>query len=275
MLFHVSFEEVLPGCKTAISKYSKNMNLGLTGKNVVVMGASKGIGKSIALSLSAEGANLAICARGEEALRSVESDIKQQGVKVFASNCNVGNREALNEFLESAKRDLGSIDILVNNVSALRFGDEQIDWETSVNIDLMGSVWATQKVVPWMTEAGGGSILFISSISALEAGSPPSYAAMKAAIISYSKTMAVQLAPQNIRVNTIAPGSIEFEGGIWDMVKQHNRSMYDMALGSIPLGRMGRPDEVGDVAAFVVSPRASWITGACIPVDGGQHRSNL
>jgi 3-oxoacyl-[acyl-carrier protein] reductase len=239
------------------------------------MGASKGIGKSIALSLAAEGANLAICARGEEALRSVESDIKQQGVKVFASTCDVGNRDSLNEFLETAKRNLGSIDILVNNVSALRFGDEQIDWETSVNIDLMGSVWATQKVVPWMTEAGGGSILFISSISALEAGSPPSYAAMKAAIISYSKTMAVQLAPQNIRVNTIAPGSIEFEGGVWDMIKQHNRPLYDMALASIPLGRMGRPDEVGDVAAFVVSPRASWITGACIPVDGGQHRSNL
>ena len=201
------------------------MNLGLTGKNAVIMGASKGIGKSIALSLADEGANLAICARGEEALRAAETELKQQGVNVFASSCDVGNQESLNGFLENARSSLGSIDILVNNVSALRFADDDIDWETSVNIDLMGSVWATRKVIPWMEESGGGSILFISSISALEAGSPPSYAAMKAAIISYSKTMAVQLAPKNIRVNTIAPGSIEFEGGIWDMIKQHNRPL--------------------------------------------------
>lgn len=251
------------------------MDLGLNGKNAVVTGASKGIGKSIAQALAAEGANIAFCSRGEEALRKAEGEIKQHGVKVFASSCDVANRSSLHAFLESARNELGSIDILVNNVSALSSGDDQADWEISVNVDLMSSVWATQKVVPWMVEAGGGSILFISSISALEAGSPPSYAAAKAAIISYSKTMAVQLAPQNIRVNTIAPGSIEFEGGIWDMMKQHNRSFYDMALGSIPSGRMGRPGEVGDTAAFLVSPRASWITGACLSVDGGQHRSNL
>ena len=251
------------------------MNLGLSGKNAVVTGASKGIGKSIALALAGEGANLAICSRGEEALRSAESEIMEKGVKVFASTCDVGNRDSVNGFLESARNKLGSIDILVNNVSAIRFGDEDIDWEISVNIDLMGSVWATRKVIPWMMEAGGGSILFISSISALEAGSPPSYAAMKAAIISYSKTLAVDLASKHIRVNTIAPGSIEFDGGVWDMVKQNNRPLYDMVLGGIPSGRMGTPGEVGDVAAFVVSPRASWLTGTCISVDGGQHHSNL
>lgn len=251
------------------------MNLGLSGKNAVITGASKGIGKSIALALAAEGANLAICSRGEEALRDVEKEILAIGVKVYAATCNVGKQDSLNEFLENARSNLGSIDILVNNVSALRFGDDAADWEASVNTDLMGSVWATQKVVPWMIEAGGGNILFISSISALEAGSPPSYAAMKAAIISYSKTMAVQLAPQKIRVNTLAPGSIEFEGGVWDMIKQHDRPMYDMVLGGIPSGRMGRPDEIGDIAAFVVSPRASWLTGTCISVDGGQHHSNL
>jgi len=251
------------------------MNLGLSGKNAVVTGASKGIGKSIALALAGEGANLAICSRGEEALRSAESEIMEKGVKVFASTCDVGNRDSVNGFLESARNKLGSIDILVNNVSAIRFGDEDIDWEISVNIDLMGSVWATRKVIPWMMEAGGGSILFISSISALEAGSPPSYAAMKAAIISYSKTLAVDLASKHIRVNTIAPGSIEFDGGVWDMVKQNNRPFYDMVLGGIPSGRMGTPGEVGDIAAFVVSPRASWLTGTCISVDGGQHHSNL
>jgi 3-oxoacyl-[acyl-carrier protein] reductase len=251
------------------------MDLELSGKNAVVAGASKGIGKSIAMALAKEGANVAICARGEEALRATENELVATGVKVFAATCDVGNQQALHEFLETARTNLGSVDILVNNVSALRFGDEDTDWEISVNIDLMGSVWAAKKVIPWMEEAGGGSILFVSSISALEAGSPPSYAAMKAALISYSKTMAIQLASKNIRVNTIAPGSIEFDGGVWDMAKQHNRSFYDMALASIPSGRMGTPDEIGDVAAFMVSHRASWLTGTCISVDGGQHRSNL
>jgi 3-oxoacyl-[acyl-carrier protein] reductase len=251
------------------------MDLGLSGKNAVVVGASKGIGKSIAMSLAKEGANVAICARGKEALRATQKELTATGVNVFAATCDVGNQQALLEFLEAARTNLGSVDILVNNVSALRFGDEDIDWETSVNIDLMGSVWAAKKVIPWMIESGGGSILFVSSISALEAGSPPSYAAMKAALISYSKTMAVQLASKNIRVNTIAPGSVEFDGGVWDMTRQHNRPFYDMALASIPSGRMGTPDEIGDVAAFMVSSKASWLTGTCISVDGGQHRSNL
>ncbi|MEJ2005042.1 MAG: SDR family oxidoreductase, partial [Cyclobacteriaceae bacterium] len=107
------------------------------------------------------------------------------------------------------------------------------------------------------------------------AGPLSSYSAAKAAIVSYSKTLAVQLAPEGIRVNTIAPGSVEFPGGLWDSIKQNNGSFYEMAVTSIPAGRMGRPEEIGNVAAFVVSPAASWVTGTCISVDGGQHRSNL
>jgi 3-oxoacyl-[acyl-carrier protein] reductase len=251
------------------------MNLQLSGKNAVITGASKGIGKSIALALATEGANVAICSRGQEALDATEKEILEKGVKVFASCCDVGDRESLNEFLEAAKKNLGSVDILVNNVSALSLGDDEADWEASVNVDLMAGVWATRQVVPWMLASGGGSILFISSISGLESGSPPAYAAAKAAVISYSKTLAIQLAPKHIRVNTIAPGSIEFAGGVWDMAKQHNRPFYDLVHSSIPSERMGTPNEVGDVAAFLVSPRASWITGTCIAVDGGQHRFNL
>lgn len=251
------------------------MDLALKGKNAIVTGASKGIGRSIALALAAEGVNLSICSRGEEALLSTEKELTKKGVQVFAQSCDVGDPGALDKFLEKSRSKLGSIDILVNNVSALRFGDEEADWEASVNVDLMGSVRATQKVIPWMTENGGGSILFISSTSGLEAGSPPSYAAAKAAIISYSKTMAVQLAPSQIRVNTLAPGSIEFPGGVWDMIKQNDKSMYDSVLQSIPSGRMGTAEEIGDVAAFLLSPRASWVTGTCLSVDGGQHHSNL
>lgn len=251
------------------------MNLGLKGKHAIITGGSKGIGKSIALTLAEEGVNVAICARGETALRATEKELIATGVNVYAEPCDIGNTEDLYAFLDAVKSKFGKVDILINNVSALSLGDDYTDWETSINIDLLGSVQATRKVVPWMLEAGTGSILFISSISGLESGSPPAYAAAKAALISYSKTLAVQLAPQHIRVNTIAPGSVEFSGGLWELTKEQNRPFYDMVLNSIPSGRLGTPDEIGKVAAFLVSPCASWVTGTCLAVDGGQHKSNL
>ena len=142
------------------------------------------------------------------------------GVSVIALVCDVGNSKDLNAFLDTVKKQFGAIDVLVNNVSALSLGNDIKDWEKSLNVDVMASVRATRQVIPWMEEAGSGSILFISSGSGLAAGSPPAYAAAKAAIISYSKTIAIELAPKNIRVNTIAPGSIEFPGGLWELTKK-------------------------------------------------------
>lgn len=251
------------------------MDLQLKGKNAIVTGGSKGIGRSIALNLAEEGANVAICARGKDALEKTEKELLKKGVKVIALPCDVGNTQELDDFLDHVKEEFGVIDILVNNVSALSLGDEYSDWETSINVDLLGSVRGTRKVIPWMEEAGSGNILFISSGSGLEAGSPPAYAAAKAAIISYSKTIAIQLAPKNIRVNTLAPGSVEFPGGLWELTKTQNPPFYDMILNMIPSGRLGTPDEVGKVATFIVSPCASWVVGTCLAVDGGQHKANL
>ena len=251
------------------------MNLQLKGKNAIVTGGSKGIGKSIALNLAEEGVNVAICARGEDALKKTEKELVEKGVKVIALTCDIGNTQQLDAFLDEVKKQFGTIDILVNNVSALSLGDDYSDWEASINVDLLGSVNATRKVIPWMLEAGSGNILFISSGSGLEAGSPPAYAAAKAAIISYSKTMAIQLAPKNIRVNTLAPGSVEFPDGLWELIKTQNPPLYDWALSSIPSGRLGTPDEIGKVATFIVSPCASWVVGTCLAVDGGQHKANL
>jgi 3-oxoacyl-[acyl-carrier protein] reductase len=251
------------------------MNLGLKGQTAIITGGSKGIGKSIALTLAEEGANVAICARNEASLRATENELLKTGAIVYAQCCDIGNAEQLDAFLDAVRHKFGTVDILVNNVSALSLGDAYTDWEASIHIDVLGSVRATRKVTPWMLDAGKGSILFISSISGLESGSPPAYAAAKAALISYSKTLAVQLAPNNIRVNTIAPGSVEFSGGLWEMAKTHDRPFYDRVVGSIPSGRMGTPEEIGKVAAFLVSPCASWVTGTCLSVDGGQHKSNL
>ena len=155
------------------------MDLGLAGKNVVVTGGSKGIGKQIALGFAREGANVAICARNEGPLRDTEAEIRSNKVAVYAATCDIGNTAGLDAFLEEARRQLSSVDILVNNPSALAMTDDPAGWEASLNIDLMASVRATWKVVPWMTEAGGGCLLFISSGSGLEAGSPPAYAARR------------------------------------------------------------------------------------------------
>ena len=251
------------------------MDLGLRGKCAVVTGASKGIGRAIALGLADEGAHVAICARGADALRDAEHALQERGVRVIAEVCDVGDPVALDAFMESARRTLGRVDILVNNASALAFGDDEAGWRSSLDVDLMAAVRAAWKVVPWMADGGGGCIVHISSGSGLEGGSPPAYAAAKAALISHSKTLAIALAPQKIRVNVVVPGSIEFAGGLWDTMKRGNPTLYATILGTIPWSRLGTPEEVANAVAFLVSDRASWVTGVCHGVDVGQRKANI
>ena len=137
---------------------------------------------------------------------------------------------------------------------------------------MMASVRAVWQVAPWMEARGGGSIVHISSISGLETGSPPAYTAVKAALIAHAKTTAAEFAPKNIRVNCIAPGSVEFEGGFWNQTRLENRDMYDEMLARIPFGRMGSPEEIAAAVVFIASPKASWVSGAMLVVDGVQHK---
>lgn len=250
------------------------LNLGLNHSNCVVLGGSRGIGRAIALALAEEGANVAICARNEEALRATESEISAIGVRAYAQPCDVGDPVALGAFLDATRQALGSVDILVHNASALALGPSLPDWEASLRVDLMAGVRAAEHVMPWMEEAGGGSILFVSSTSGLEADPSPNFAytAVKAALIAHAKKLAVMHAPRGIRVNAIAPGSIDFPGGVWSRVKEERPEVYEGVRASIPWGRLGTPEEVADVAVFLVSPRASWIAGECLGVDGAQHR---
>ena len=248
------------------------MDLGLQGKNVVVTGGSKGIGRATALAFADEGANVAICARGADALEQTRQALVAKGVKVYAASCDVADAGQLTGFLDNARTNLGSVDILINNPSGFGLSDDEAGWKASVDIDLMATVRATNHVIPWIEAAGAGSIVHISSISGLEAGSPAPYAAVKAALFNHAKTLAAQLAPKNIRVNCIAPGSIYFAGGFWENIKTHMTPMYEATLANCPFGRMGRPEEVADAIVFVAAPRASWISGVTLPVDGVQHK---
>ena len=251
------------------------MKLGLEDKGVVITGASRGIGRATALAFADEGAHVAVCARGAEALASTAEEIRARGVKVHAATCDVSKGEALERFLEESRAALGSISVLVNNATGYGMSDDEQGWRAGLEVDILALVRASRKVVPWMEEAGGGSIVMISSTAALEAPTPPPYAGVKAALISYSKNLAVELARKGIRVNCVAPGSIEFPGGVWEAIKKARPSRYEAVRKTIPFGRLGTPEEVGRAIVFLASDAASWVTGVTLPIDGGQHKGNL
>jgi 3-oxoacyl-[acyl-carrier protein] reductase len=247
------------------------MDLGLSGKGVIVTGASRGIGRAIALGFAREGANVAICARGAAGLEQAAGELRAQGGgKVHAAACDIADKAALDAFLDGAREALGAVHVLVNNASGFGVMDNEDGWAAGFGVDVMAAVRATWKVAPWIAEAGGGAIVHISSISGLEASGTPAYGAAKAALQSHARSMARKLARGKVRVNAVAPGSIEFPGGSWEMIKQANPKLYDATLRGIPFGRLGEPAEVADVVLFLASERGRWITGVTLPVDGGQ-----
>ena len=247
------------------------MELGLEGKAAIITGGSKGIGRSIALGLAREKVDVAICARSPDALFATEEELKALGVRTYAAVCDVGDAGKLERFVNAAHATLGRLDILVNNVSGFGATDDEAGWERSIELDLLALVRGTRYALPLIERQGGGAVVHISSISGLQAsGRTPPYGAVKAAVIQYTATQALQLAKQNIRVNCIAPGSIEFPGGSWEARKTEAPKVYQSVLDAIPFGRLGRPDEVANAAIFLASDAASWITGRTLVVDGGQ-----
>ena len=255
------------------------MDLQLQDKRCVVLGGSRGIGRAIALGLAAEGADVAVCARGagargRNALNEVEASLHAQGRRVHVRPCDLADAASLAEFLDGTRQALGGVDVLVHNASALALGPSVADFEASLQLDVLAAARACAQVIPWMKAAGGGSIILVASISGLEASPGPDfgYASAKAALIAYAKKLSIFHGPDRIRANAIAPGSIECAGGLWDQVRRPDPPRYEAVRGTIPWGRMGTPQEVADVAVFLASPRAQWITGACVPIDGGQHK---
>ncbi|MGZ0189074.1 MAG: SDR family NAD(P)-dependent oxidoreductase [Alphaproteobacteria bacterium] len=247
------------------------MDLNLRGKKAIITGASRGIGLAIADGLAAEGAAISICARGQAGLDAAVEKLSRHGGQVHAIPTDVGDKDQLEAYMDAASATMGGIDVLINNPSGFGRTDDEEGWSVGLNVDLMALVRASWKAVEAMRKAGGGSIVHISSISGLTASTrTPPYGAVKAAVIQYTLTQAAQLAPDGIRVNCIAPGSIFFEGGTWDDAKKNNPALYEGIKASIPSGRLGTPEEVANLALFLASDAASWVTGQTIAADGGQ-----
>lgn len=242
-----------------------------TGRRVVVMGGSRGIGRATALAFAREGAAVAICARGAEALEKTRLDIEALGVMSFAASCDLADAGAIAEFIPAAAAALGGVNVLVNNASGFGRADDEESWAASFAVDVMSIVRATEAALPFLERAAEGAVVNVSSISAMRASKrSPAYGAVKAASMHYTSSQARMLAARGIRVNAVAPGSIEFPGGSWERRRVEDPELYQSTLASVPFGRLGEPEEVADVILFLASARARWITGQTIVVDGGQ-----
>ena len=254
------------------------MDLRLQGKVAMVSGASRGIGRAIALGLAEEGCRLSICARGLEDLERTAGEAQRLGAEVLAVAANVALEEDADRWVRQTEERFGPADVLINNVGTARPGGNldaaEKQWRAGFDVNFFSAVRLCQRVVPAMERKGAGCIINVASIYGRELGGPMTYNASKAALVSLSKTMARELAPKGIRVNSVAPGSIIFPGGIWEQrQKAEPEAMAAFVKSELPFGRFGSPEEVADVVVFLASERARWVSGASITVDGCQSRA--
>ena len=256
------------------------MDLGLTGKVAIVTGGSRGLGLAAAKSLASEGAHVVICARGEEQLQKAVNEILQHAsssARAITVTADVSMEAGVNSVVEFAIKSFGRLDVVVNNVGLGRGGDlettSDADWQEAFDQTLFPAIRMSRAVVPHLRQQGGGAIVIVSSIFGREAGGRMTYNAVKAAEISLTKSLALQLAKDQIRVVSVAPGSIMFEGGSW-WKRQHADppGIAQFIKQELPFGRFGKPEEVGAAIAFLASSKASWISGTTVVVDGCQSR---
>jgi 3-oxoacyl-[acyl-carrier protein] reductase len=259
------------------------MDLQLTDKVALVTGSSRGLGLASARSLVAEGCRVCLCARGSEQLAAAAVEVEAVARRpnmIMTVQADVSTSDGIALVVDRTVERFGGLDILVNNVGRAAGTDlletTDAEWQAAFDETLFPAIRASRLAVPHMKRRAGGAIIMIASIWGRESGGRMTYNAVKAAEISLAKSLAQQLAPLNIRVNSVAPGSILFPGGSWHKRQQADpQGIAEFIKRDLPFGRMGRADEVGSVVAFLASPRASWVSGASITVDGCQSRSNI
>ena len=267
---------------TSRLRYHRAVDLQLENKVAVVTGSSRGLGLASARALAAEGCYVTLCGRTQATLDTALSDVAAAGRggadRVRAVRADVSTPAGAQAVIADAVRAFGGVDVLVNNVGLGRGGDllttTDAEWQEAIDQTLFPAVRMSRLAVPSMKARGGGSVVLIASIFGREAGGRMTYNAVKAAEISLGKSLAQQLAASNIRVNSVSPGSILFEGGSWWKRQQENpEAIAEFVRRELPFGRFGRPEEVADVVTFLASPRSSWISGTSVVVDGCQSRS--
>ncbi|MEM1231583.1 MAG: SDR family oxidoreductase [Pseudomonadota bacterium] len=245
------------------------MDLKLKGHNALITGATKGIGRAIAESFAAEGANVAICARNQDDIDAAVEALKAKGVNAYGQSVDVGNGDDLKSWIEASADALGGVDTIVSNVSGGNAPGEE-GWRANFEYDLLGTVRCVEAAMPFLEKSSNASICMIATTAALEkfiaAGA---YNSLKAAMLQYSGALSQDVAPKGIRVNAVSPGPIMVEGGSWDRIKQGMTAFYEATLAEIPMGRMGSAEEVADQVVFLSSPRAGFTTGTNVVIDGG------
>ena len=257
------------------------MNLQLTDRVAIVTGSSRGLGLAAATALAAEGCRVTLCARSSPGLEAAAAAVRTHAGaadRVLTVTADLSQPAGIEAVVGRTAEVFGGVDILVNNLGLARGGDllttTDAEWQEAFDQTLFPAIRASRLVVPYMQARGGGAIVIIASIFGREAGGRMAYNAVKASEISLAKSLALQLAPSNIRVNSVSPGSILFEGGSWWKRQQQDPvGIAEFVARELPFGRFGRPEEVGEVVAFLASARASWISGTSIVVDGCQSRA--
>jgi 3-oxoacyl-[acyl-carrier protein] reductase len=248
------------------------MDLGLKNKKAIVLGGSRGIGRAIAHTLAAEGADVAICARNAAQVETEVAALRARGVQATGASVDIMDAIALAAWIKQAGDTLGGIDILVSNAGAMAQGNDAASWEQNFKLDVLGAVAAFDAAYPFLAEAaktkGDAAFVLIASISAAVAEQAGSYGPVKASLIHMAKGLARQHAKRGIRTNVVSPGMVYFEGGVWHMIEQGNPDFFKQALARNPTGRCADPQEIANAAVFLASPISAYTTGVNLVVDG-------
>lgn len=251
------------------------MDLRLQGRRAIVVGATRGIGRAIAELLTDEGCDIGICARNAAEVADVTAALAAKGIRAVGSAVDAADGEALKAFVDDTAERLGGLDVYVSNASgAFGGGNDETSWQRGVEIDILGTMHGCEAALPHLERSDAGAVVVIGTVSAIESVGPRrAYNSVKAAILPYVKGLARDAAASNVRCNVVSPGQIFFEGGVWDLVKQHAPERYEEAIARNPLGRMGTPAEVANAVVFLASPQASFISGTNLLCDGARTQN--